>query len=151
MRNRTFQLTRKRLALLVGIAAAVLAAVVLLCSRQGVLSLNYRVQTTEGRQAYLHALGWEIDPKSELVRETSVPETFDGMMTDYNAMQRAQGFDLEPFRGMPVTVVTYEVTNYPAEGNVCATLWICGRVVIAGDIHSTAMDGFMHGIVIAGG
>ena len=57
MRNRTFQLTRKRLALLVGIAAAVLAAVVLLCSRQGVLSLNYRVQTTEGRQAYLHALG----------------------------------------------------------------------------------------------
>ena len=147
MRNETFRLTRKRLSVLILIAAGVLAAVVLACSRQGVLSLNYRVHTTEGRQAYLHALGWEIDPASEDIRETSVPETFDDMMDSYNAVQRALGFDLEPYRGRSVTVVTYEVTNYPADGTVLATLWICDKVVIAGDIHSTAMDGFLHGII----
>ena len=139
--------TRFRLAALVICAAAVLAAVVLARGSRGIMSLPYGVRTTEGRQAYLHALGWEIDPATEDVRETSVPETFDAMMQDYNALQREQGFDLTPYRGMPVTVVTYEVTNCPDMENVCVTLWICDNVVIAGDVHSTAMDGFMYGIV----
>ena len=147
MRNTAFRISRKRLAALVVAAALVLAAVVLACGTRGVLSAHYRVNTTEGRQRYLHDLGWEIDIASEDVRETVVPETFDEMLTEYNAMQRAQGFDLAPYTGKSVTLVTYEVTNYPAEGTVLVQLWICGTVVIAGDVHATAMDGFLHGIV----
>ncbi len=147
MQNETFRLTRKHLAALVLIAALALAAVVLACGSRGIFSAHYGVGSAEGRQAYLHALGWEIDPKSETVRETTVPETFDDMMADYNAMQRKQGFDLTPYQGKSVTVVTYEVTNYPVDDTVLVQLWIADGVVIAGDVHSTAMDGFMHGIL----
>ena len=139
--------TRFRLAALVICAAAVLAAVVLARGSRGIMSLPYGVRTTEGRQAYLHALGWEIDPATEDVRETSVPETFDAMMQDYNALQREQGFDLTPYRGMPVTVVTYTLADESAEAGALVTLWICDGVVIAGDVHTTAMDGYMHGII----
>ena len=128
-----------RLALLVVLAAGVCAALVLSRSTRGVLSAHYHVQTTEGRQAYLSALGWEIDPASEDIRVTSVPDTPDAMLSDYNALQRAQGFDLEPYRGRSVMIVTYAVTNAAEPTEV--TLWIADRIVIAGDAHTTAIDG----------
>ena len=139
--------TRKRLVLLVALAAGVCAALVLSRPTRGALSAHYRVQTTEGRRAYLHALGWEIDPASEDIRETAVPATMDAMLADYNALQRSQGFDLRPYLGQTVTVVTYSVVN--AEAPTEVTLWIANAIVIAGDVHTTAVDGEMRGIIPA--
>ena len=147
MKTKSTNLTRTRLVVLVVLAALALSALVLSRGVRGRLSLPFRVETTEGRQEYLHALGWEIDPASEDVRETSVPEALDDMMTDYNAMQREQGFDLIPYLGKPVTVVTYTLSDGSPEAGALITLWICDGVVIAGDVHTPAMDGYMHGII----
>ena len=147
MKSKVSEQTRTRIVALVLIVALALSALVLARGARGRLSLPFRVETTEGRQAYLHALGWEIDPASEDVRETSVPEALDEMMKDYNTMQREQGFDLTPYLGKPVTVVTYTLADESAEAGALVTLWICDGVVIAGDVHTTAMDGYMHGII----
>lgn len=136
--------TRRRLALLVLLTAAVLGAAVLASPTRGILSAHYGVNTAEGRQAYLHDLGWEIDPETEDVRETTVPEAFDRTMADYNALQREQGFDLLPYAGKPVMIVTCALSGQP---DTLVTLWICDGVVIAGDVHTTAIDGWMKGII----
>lgn len=137
--------TRFRLAALVIIAAALLAGLVLARGTRGVLSAHYRVQTAEGRRAYLHALGWEIDPQSEEQHSLTVPEPLDETLTRYNELQLQQGFDLRLWTGKPVTVVSYTVTN--ADEPTVVTLWISGTVVIAGDVHTTALNGEMRGIV----
>ncbi len=140
-------LTRKQLAVVIVLAAALLALLVLLCSGNGILSAHYNVVTTEGRVNYLAALGWEADAASETVQEITLPREFDGVFADYNALQRQQGFDLAPYAGLPCTIYTYRVTNYGGDDTVLAQLYLYRNRIIAGDIHSTALDGFMHGII----
>ena len=42
---------------------------------------------------------------------------------------------------------TYQITNYPnTDQTVLVTLYVQGDRLIAGDIHSTALNGFMHGL-----
>ena len=136
--------TRARRALIVVLIAAALAGAVLARGTRGQMSAHYHVDSTAGRVAYLNDLGWSVDPATEDVREDVVPSAFDRTLTAYNTLQRAQGFDLLPYAGRAITVVTYAVTGDP---ETLVTLWICGGVVIAGDVHSTALDGEMQGII----
>ena len=144
MKTTSKHLTIQQVAVLVALAALALAAVVFAHDSRGILSAHYHVDTITGRKAYLHTLGFEIDPASEDVRRTSVPLRFDSMMADYNELQRKQGFDLKPYAGLPVTVVTYALQDEPDE---LVTLWVCNGVVIAGDVHTAASDGWMKGII----
>jgi len=105
------------------------------------------LNTTEGREAYLKSLGWEIDPDSESFRTVIVPQKLEGIMAQYNKIQLKQGFDLSAHLGRSCRQYSYEVTNYPGgEGRIIASLYIRDGQVIAGDIHSTAVNGFMHGL-----
>lgn len=108
---------------------------------------HYNVTTTEGRIAYLRALGWDADPATETAQEIVLPRTFDGVFGDYNALQKQQGFDLSIYAGETCSVYTYRVMNYAGtSGTVLAQLFVYRNRVIGGDIHATAMDGFMHGL-----
>ncbi len=96
------------------------------------------------RVAYLRALGWEV--KSEPLRrqEVLLPREFPPVFENYNELQKQQGFDLLPYRGLSVTLYSYEVTNWPEKGlTVIADLYLSGQRVIGGDVHATALDGFM--------
>ncbi len=105
------------------------------------------LRTPEGRQMFLSELGWEIDPASEACKNVRIPETLEGILQQYNEMQKKQGYDLSRFCGEGCEQYTYTVTNYPAKDEtVLVTLYVQGKQIIAGDIHSTAMNGFMHGI-----
>lgn len=128
------------------VTAVALAVLVMLLSRGGVLSAHYNVTTTQGRVEYLAAQGWTVDPNTESMQEITLPRTFEGVFLEYNDLQRQQGFDLRPYSGLPATVWSYVVTNYESDAPVIATLYLYRNRVIAGDIHSTAMDGAMHGI-----
>lgn len=128
--------------LLILTAAALLIFLVRSCGGTG-----EDLSTTEGRQAYLSKLGWEIDPASEDIRTVQLPDTMEGILEDYNRMQLEQGYDLRHHLGEQCRQVTYRVTNYPDESQtVLVTLYLQGRRLIAGDIHSTAVNGFMHGL-----
>lgn len=54
--------------------------------------------------------------------------------------------DLEPYHGKRVKCWTYTVLNYPGENGVLAHLYIYKDKIVGGDISSTALDGFMHGL-----
>ena len=147
MRTKKHRVTPQMTAAGILLTAVGLALIVLLHSRGGVLSAHYNVTTTDGRVSYLDALGWEVDSESETVQEITLPREFNGIFEDYNELQRQQGFDLRPYAGLGCTVYSYQVTNYPnADGPVLAQLYLYQNRVIAGDIHATALDGFMHGI-----
>lgn len=139
---KSVKLTKKSAIFLIIAAAALLALIVLICSEpQGKLA------TAEGRAEYLAELGWEVDLTSEELQETVMPRSFDGVMAEYCNLQTQQGFNLERYAGMSCQIYCYSVTNYPnGDTNVIAQLIICEDHVIGGDIHSPALDGFMHGL-----
>ena len=123
----------------------VLIALVLLAGRGDGAAAD--LETTEGRVEYLAELGWEADPQSETAQEVIIPSTFTEVLENYNQLQREQGFDLTEYRGVRCTVYTYALVYYPnSDCEAQACLYIYRGQVIAGDIHSTAMDGFMHGL-----
>ena len=105
------------------------------------------LSTLAGRQAFLLELGWEIDPDSEEFRTVVVPEKLEGIMSQYNRMQLAQGYDLNAHLGESCQQYSYRLLNYPdSDSPVFVTLYLQGSQLIAGDIHSNALNGFMHGL-----
>ena len=137
--------TKKRLLLLLAAAGIVLLLVFLLrgCAERKQPDLS----TLAGRQAYLNALGWEIDPESEEYKPVRLPGSLEGVLADYNALQLGQGFDLSKHLGEKCAQYSYAVTNYPdPKQTVRVTLYIQDKTLIAGDVHSTALDGFMQGL-----
>ena len=108
------------------------------------------LSTLEGRTAYLQSLGWEIDPESESFRTVIVPDQLEGIMAQYNKLQLKQGYDLSRHLGESCLQYCYEVTNYPdSDGKVLVSLYLQDGEIIAADIHSTALNGFMHGLTKA--
>lgn len=108
---------------------------------------SHDLSTIDGREAFLRELGWEIDRDSEEFRTVVVPEKLEGIMSQYNRMQLAQGYDLNEHLGETCQQYSYQLTNYSdSESPVFVTLYIQGKELIAGDIHTNALNGFMHGL-----
>jgi len=138
--------TRKKALLTVLIAALI---IFLLIMARGLFlpGTEYDLDTTDGREAYLNSLGWEINRESESFKTVVVPDKLDGIMAQYNRMQKAQGYDLSLHLGESCSQYSYELTNYTeAEGTVVVTMYIQNGELIAADIHTTAVNGFMHGL-----
>lgn len=77
-------------------------------------------------------------------------DEFDEVFTQYNDLQKTAGMDLEPYHGKRVKCWTYTVLNYPGEEGVLAHLYIYKDKIVGGDVSSTALDGFMHGLTKLG-
>ena len=81
------------------------------------------------------------------VQELLIPEKMDESYQDYLSLQSQQGFSLEKQAGKRVKRYTYEVRNYPSgERGVQANLLIYRNTVIAGEVLSPRLDGFLHGL-----
>ena len=146
MAQRSRGFTRKKALLLILMCAVIL---LLLIAARSVFfrSESFDLTTLEGRTAYLKSLGWEIDPESEAFRTVVVPDKLEGIMAQYNKMQLQQGYDLNQHLGESCMQYCYEVTNYAdSDGRVVVSLYIQDGKLIASDIHSTAINGFMHGL-----
>lgn len=134
---------------------AVVAVAFFVVSKQGVeaakeAQMNVRAATAEERIAYLSQFGWSVEEDPIEVSEVIIPETFDDTYTQYNELQKAQGYDLTVYAGKRVKRWIYRVTNYPGFENrdcIQATLLVFDGQIIGGDICSTEIDGFMHGFV----
>ena len=76
-----------------------------------------------------------------------IPRTFTSVFEEYNELQKSQGFDLSRYCGMELEMYSYRVTNAEYAGDeVLAVLYVKDGTVVGGDVHSTALDGFMVGI-----
>ena len=145
MREKNKQFTRKKALALVLLIAAVL--ILLIGLRWLGRDRGPDVSTTEGREMFLKELGWEIDTTSEDCRNVVIPESMEGIMKEYNRIQQEQGYDLSKHAGESCKQYSYFVTNYPNCGQtVIVTLYIQGKQLIAGNIHTAEINGFMHGL-----
>ena len=109
------------------------------------------IKTNEDRVAYLESYGWAVSPEAVSVEELLIPEEFDETYDQYLALQAQQGFDLTQYKGKRVKRYTYEVTNYPSgESGVEAGLLIYKNTVVAGEVLSTKLGGFIQGLAMPG-
>lgn len=107
------------------------------------------VRSNEDRIAYLKGLGWQVSAQPLTTEEVLIPEEFDESYTDYLALQSQQGFDLSEYQGKRVKRYTYEITNYPTgETGVQISLLVYRDTVIGGEVFTTSLDGFMHGLTM---
>ena len=138
--------TRKK-ALTIILIASILVFLLILGKWLIAYRSNSGIMTLDGRESFLMSLGWKIDRNSEEVKNIRLPEKFDEIMTEYNKLQRTQGYDLEKYAGKDCTQYTYRIANYDSgRDDVYVSLYLCGRTVIGGDIHTASSDGFMHAI-----
>lgn len=106
------------------------------------------IKTSEDRLGFINSFGIEVTP--EPIEEVSgkIPKVFDAVYNEYNNIQKAQGLDLEKYKGKKISRYTYEVTNYPKDSNgsptqVFLNLILYKNRVIAGDISSSEAGGFV--------
>ena len=107
------------------------------------------VRSNQDRVDYLSAYGWQVSEEPLSTQELLIPEEMDDSYTEYLALQNSQGFDLQKYAGKRVKRYTYEVLNYPTgETGVQANLLICKNTVVGGEVLSTRLDGFLHGLAM---
>lgn len=149
----TRKLTKKSLSLIILVLGAVLCVIIAAVS---VLSTENnprfgKAETEEDRIAFIRSFGWEVADREGEVTEVTIPREFDDVYKQYNLIQKAQGLDLQDYRGCKVIRYTYQITNYPTgEDGVLINLLVYGDRVIGGDVMSPRLDGFMHGFEYMG-
>lgn len=102
--------------------------------------------TDEERVAYLEEAGWQVDPEPVGALEVVIPQEFDAVYESYAMMQERQGFHLDRYKGDTAQKFTYRVTNYPGGEEVLANLLIYKNRVIAADLCSAQLGGFIQGL-----
>ena len=111
-------------------------------------ALSAKLKTNEDRVALLTACGWSVESEPVGTQEVQIPDTFDEVYEQYNAIQQAQGLDLTPYQGKRAMLYTYALTAYPTgEQGVTANLLVRRNRLIAADITSAQTDGFVHGLL----
>lgn len=142
-------------------SAAVLVGIVTLLpaidpsGEVAVAAVDYKgIDTVEEQLSFLRELGHEPDPNPVYAGEVVIPEVFDSVYETYNQLQKAQGLNLEKYKGKTVRRYTYALS--PASGGEqsgegvgevrYATLLIYKNRVIGGDITTTGPNGKVEGV-----
>ena len=149
----TAKLNRKKAVLITAGLAVVLALIVLAVhaassgKRTGTDPSESGINGTEDIVAYLAAFGWKVDPEPIETQSIVIPRRFSGVYADYVRLQKEQGYPIEDYAGIQAARHSFRVTNYPTgEKDIVADVVLFGRQIIAGDIQSTASDGFMRAL-----
>ena len=105
------------------------------------------VRSNQDRIDYLSAYGWQVSEEPIATQELLIPKEMGSEYDDYLALQSSQGFDLAKYAGKTVKRYTYQILNYPTgEQGVQASLLMYKNTVVAADVLSPALNGFMHGL-----
>ncbi len=113
-----------------------------------VAGANMKASTSDERVSFFSQFGWQIDEEPVEVKEVVIPPEFDEVYTQYNEIQKKQGLDLEPYKGVRVKSWSYEIKNYPgyenSDGAIRGNILVYNGIVIGGDISNIELNGFMH-------
>ncbi|MBR2869050.1 MAG: DUF4830 domain-containing protein [Clostridia bacterium] len=111
-------------------------------------AVNHKAENAEQRAAFLSQFGWKFSQDPVEVSEVIIPSDFSAGYTEYAEMNKASGFDLEPYKGMRAKRWTYDILNYPGyenkTGYIQANILVYNGQVIGGDVCSLEQGGFMH-------
>lgn len=105
-----------------------------------------KIKSTDDVISFLAQFGWEVNATPVEVKTVTVPAEFDKVFAAYNELQKEQGLNLSKYKGKDVTRYTFAITNYPDyEGTVYANVLVYRNRVVAGDVCSADVSGFVHG------
>lgn len=145
--------SKAKIAALLIAAAAIIAALVFVVGKGDRPAatndsvINYKAENAAERTAFLSQFGWKISDDPVEVSEVIIPEDFDTGYIEYAEMNKEQGLDLEPYKGLRAKRWTYDVLNYPGlenkAGIVQANLLVYKGRIIGGDICSLEQNGFI--------
>lgn len=100
--------------------------------------------TDEGRIRFIEKYGWKVEKSPYLCEKVQIPVTFDGAVADYARLQKNSGFDLSKYRGAVAERYSYRVLNHAEdEKYACANVFVYQGKIIAADIVSPKIDGFI--------
>jgi hypothetical protein len=151
----TAKLDRKRAIIIIVALAVILCTIILIAGLRDRKKIEPAsnaasitdVRTNADRVKYLESFGWKVKEQPTEELEVVIPREFSKVYSDYAALQKKQGFKLTNYLGMEAKRYTYEILNYPTgEKGIVADIIVYRNAVIAGDVQSTALNGFMHGL-----
>ena len=115
------------------------------------VNTSQKAQTNEERIAFIEKFGYDVNNEPIEIRDVLIPEQFDDTYTAYNELQRAQGFDLEKYKGKSAKSYSYAVKDYPgiedSEKHIRVNLLVLEGQIIGADVCSVKLDGFMHALI----
>lgn len=96
--------------------------------------------------------GYQVEQQPAEIEQVNIPEKFNDVYINYNEMQKIQGFNLEKYKGKTVKRYCFKVTNYKDVikdnknnfDDVFINVLIYKNKIIAGEVFSNNLDGFMH-------
>ena len=147
----------KKKAIAILLAMAIIVAAVILAAGQKESGTAQptasivKIKSEADCLSYIASLGYTAEAVPVEQKEVTIPVQFDEVYEEYNRLQQSCGFDLTSYRGKKVTLYTYAVTNYPGQPDVRCDLLVHRSKIIGGNVYTTAIDGFMHGLKPAEG
>ena len=109
---------------------------------------NINVEDNNSRINFLEQFNIKVKPEPIETSEIKIPTQFNKVYENYNKIQKENGLNLEKYKGKTCIKYTYSVLNYKDRPDgVLANIFVFENKVIAGDICSLEIDGFMHGFV----
>ena len=144
----TFKLNKKSIAI---IAAAIilvitLAVVLISCKNDDAQQTSGKLTEKEELAQYIASLGYSVDENVYQMREVVIPSKFDEVYTQYNQLQKDNGFDLEKYKGKKVCLHTFGLKDYDGATDVLCDLLVYKGKVIGGSVYTADVSGFMHGL-----
>lgn len=136
----------KSKAALIGIALLIAAAVWVIFKLAAGGKPGIAGATNNERIAYIQSFGWDTKAVPDKVSEIRIPARFDDAYTQYNAIQKEQGFDLRKYRAYTAMKYTYSIKNYDNADPVVpiyANLIVIDGKIVGADISSAAANGFV--------
>ena len=98
------------------------------------------------RIAFIESFGWDAGNVPVEIEEIRIPVEFAEASEQYNALQRAQGFDLRKYRAHIAKKYTYEIRNSDGSSPavpICANLIIIDGNIVGADISSMQAGGLV--------
>ncbi len=93
------------------------------------------------REAYLNLKGWEVTLiKSDIV---NIPESFDGVYSEYAAIQEKQKLPLKNCKGMEAERFLYSVDNYNGTQTVYGELLVIDNRLVAAALIGNSPESFI--------
>lgn len=144
----TAKVDKRKIAIIAAAVLVLIAAIVLLVKGRdsATTSGSAAVASNDDRVQFLTSFGWQVVNSPAETSQVRIPSSTSEVFERYNALQKAQGYDLSAFAGKTVMRYVYKVKNYPgATEPVYATLLICNNQVIGGDVTDTSANGVIRG------
>lgn len=139
-------LTKNKIVMLVAIILLVTTLLVYLIDYARCVKLVCaNIYTDNDVQKFLRRFKIKVESQPQEVTQITIPNQFNQVYENYETLQNKMGYSLIDYKGKVLTRYTYKVTNHQKSGQeeILAHVFVSGTEVVAADVCSVKLDGFM--------